>query len=415
MSKTTPFPLPVVGIDSLSNETALAKNTVREAINVDIGRAGRFKRRDGFSPRLNGVGYHSLYRANQKGWTLVAQDTQLYRLDISDYSLTLLAQLKSPDPLTYTEYNGNIYWSNKTTIGWIPSNSILARDVGVASPSVTPTLSISVGALLPGKYAVTLILIDDRGEQSGTCALQTINLPDGGGIKLEKLPIIGPTFSLQAFITSADGEILRVGATFPAIFPTYTITDQPAGAECDTLGLVPLPPGDIIRWHAGRLYTASNGALRFSEALRPHLYNPAHGIIPFSGHIAFVEAVVDGIYVGDSRGVWFLDGTDPTKFSLKQVSTCRAVTRSSIIISPESLPEKKIPTKNPVAIWLSTSGYVVGMEGGTTVELHPMRIKVPPGLVGRTTFLLRKGIKQVITPVNSTSTAVLGTAVDSII
>jgi len=35
--------------------------------------------------------------------------------------------------------------------------------------------------------------------------------------------------------------------------------------------------------------------------------------------------------------------------------------------------------------------------------------------VGRTAFLFRKGMKQVVTPVNSTSTVAFGTAVDSVI
>ena len=60
MSATRPYPLPAAGIDSLSNETALLKGAVREAVNVDIGRAGRFKRRVGQTLRLSGSDYHSI-------------------------------------------------------------------------------------------------------------------------------------------------------------------------------------------------------------------------------------------------------------------------------------------------------------------------------------------------------------------
>lgn len=61
------------------------------------------------------------------------------------------------------------------------------------------------------------------------------------------------------------------------------------------------------------------GTLYFSEAMRHHLNNPAHGFIQFGSCISFVEAVTDGLYIGDSRGVWFLSGTDPTKFEMKLV------------------------------------------------------------------------------------------------
>lgn len=413
MSQTKPYPLPIAGVDTLSSETALGNGTVRSAVNVDIGRAGRFKRRAGYTRRVARTGMHSLFYAVQKGWTLVAQDAGLFRLDIDTYAMTPLATLNSPDKLEYTEYNGNLYFANKTTLGWVPSDSTVARPVGVPVPT-TPTLSVAAGGLTPGKYGVAITFVDDRGEESGATELQVINLPDGGGIRLANLPQkLG--WRIFVYITSADGDVLRWAAEFPAVFPSYVVAEIAQGGVLDTRFLVPLPPGDFVRWHNGRLFTAKNGALRFSEALRPHLHNPAHGVIPFSGHIAFVESVGDGLYVGDSRGVWFLSGTDPTKFELRRVSTCRAVAYSSIIVPPEHFPPKQVPAEAPVAVWLSTSGYVVGMPGGTTVELQPDRLKVPSGLTGRSAFLLREGRKQVITPVNSTSTATFGTAVDSVI
>mgnify|MGYP003608391748 CR=1 FL=1 len=413
MSQTKPYPLPIVGVDVLSNETALVGGAVRSAVNVDIDRAGRFKRRAGYTRRVAAPGLHSLYYAAQKGWTIVARDAELFRLNTSTYELTSLAALNSADKLEYTEYNGNLYFANKTTIGWVPSDSTMARSVGVPVPT-TPTLSAADGGLTPGKYGVAITFVDDRGEEGGATELQVIDLPKGGGIRLSNLPQrMG--WTIFVYITSADGDVLRRAAELPAVFPSYVVAETAQGGVLNTQFLVPLPPGDIVRWHNGRLFTAKNGALRFSEALRPHLHDPAHGVIPFSGHIAFVESVGDGLYVGDSRGVWFLSGTDPTKFEQRRVSTCRAVARSSIMVPPEHFPPKQVPAEAPVAVWLSTYGYVVGMPGGMTVELQPDRLKVPNGLTGRSAFLLREGRKQVVTPVNSTSTATFGTAVDSVI
>ena len=413
MSQTKPYPLPIIGVDILSNETALVKGAVRSAVNVDIDRAGRFKRRVGYTRRIDASGMHSLYYAAQKGWMLVAHNAELFRLNTSTYELTSLATLNSADKLAYTEYNGNLYFTNKTTIGWVPSDSTTARPVGVPTPT-TPTLSSALGGLLPGKYGVSITFIDDRGEESGATELQVIDLPDGGGIQLSNLPQrMGWTISV--YITSADGDVLRRAVSFPAVFPTYVVTDTAQGGPLSTRFLAPLPPGDFICWHSGRLYTAKDGTLYFSEAMRPHLYNPAHNVIPFSGYISFVESVIDGIYVGDSRGVWFLSGTDPVKFEQRRVTSCRAVAHSSIVVPPEHFNPKQIPAESPVAVWLSTSGYVVGMPGGVVVELQPDRLRIPNRLVGRSAFLLRDGCKQIITLVNSTSTEVFGAAVDSVI
>lgn len=415
MSKNKPYPLPVKGVDLLSDETAILKGSVRSAINVDIGRDGQFQRRSGYTRRVAMPGMHSLFYAAQKGWTVVGRDAVLYRLDVDSYAQTALATLNSPDAVDYTEYNGNLYFANRTTLGWVPSNSTIARTVGVPLPT-TPTLSAASGGLTPGKYGVVITYTDDRGEEGGATELQVIDLSAGGGIRLSNLSQRVGWFT-NAYITSADGDVLRRAASFPAVFPTYVVADTAQGGEADTQFLVPLPPGDIVRWHNGRLFTAKDGALRFSESLRPHLHNPAHGIIPFSGHIAFVESVGDGLYVGDSRGVWFLAGNDPVKFELIRASASRAVARSSIMVSPKHFDPDVVSTDLPVAVWLSTAGYVVGMPGGKAVELHPERVVVAKGLTGRSAFLLRNGRKQILTPVNSVSTsaATLGTAVDSVI
>ena len=337
----------------------------------------------------------------------------MFRLNTDTYARTPLALIGSAFPVAYAEYNGNVYFTNRTSFNWVPSDSGAARQVGVPVPPA-PTLSATQGTLLPGTYGLVMTTIDDRGEESGATALQTIRIGTGGGIKLAKLPLL-PGMSLCVYITSADGDVLRRAETLPAVFNVYDIAEDAQGALCSTQFLTPMPTGDMVRWHNGRLYTAKFDTLSFSEALRPHLYSLAHNTIQFSGWISFIEPVVDGIYVGDSRGVWFLAGGDPTKFTLRRVSTHRAIHRSSLIAPSRYFPEKMVQTDAPVAVWLSTAGYIVGMQGGSVVELHSDRIQVPTGLLGRSTLLLRDGRKQIITTVNSTSTAANGVATDSTI
>jgi hypothetical protein len=413
MSKTLRYPLPITGVDMLSNETALVKGAVRSAVNVDLGRAGDYARRTGYTRVVALPGLHSLYYSAQRGITLVARDSQLYKIDPTSLVLTSLYPMRSTQPIEYTEYNGNLYFTNRQAIGWIPSNSPTPRAVGVPTPT-TPTLMVSQGTLLPGTYGVVITLIDERGEEGGATLLQTIKLPAGGGIRLHNLPILSNHY-VCVYITSADGDMLRRAEDVPAVFPAYTITTDAQGGVCDTQYLVPLPPGDMIRWHSGRLYTAINDTVCFSEPMRPHLYNPAHGFIQFSGWISFIEPVQDGIYVGDTRGVWFLSGQDPEKFAQRRVSTHRAVYRSSLNLPHEHFDPEVVRADSPVAMWLSSVGYVVGLNGGTVVELHPDRVRVPAGLRGRSTMLLREGRKQIITTVNSSTTAANGVATDSII
>lgn len=408
------LPLPAAGVDLLSEETALIAGAVRSAINVDISRGGHFSRRAGCTRRVAVPGLHSLFYSVQRGWTFVGRDALLNRMDTTTYEMTPMYNLGSAHLIDYTEYNGNVYFTNRTAIGWVPLGSTAARQVGVPKPPAPELVAVSQGPLLPGKYAVAITLLDDRGEEGPASDVGIVNLPEGGGIRLQGLPQnIG--WSVGVYITSADGDVLRQAALVPAVFPTYLVATDAEGQILDTQHLVQLPPGNFIRWHNGRLLVARGAELLLSEPMRPHLHNPAHGVIPFTGVVAFVESVADGLFVGDANGVWFLSGTDPSRFEQRLVSRCRAVPRSSLMMAPEHLPQDRVQTDQPVAVWLSTSGYVVGMPGGRTVELQPERVKVPPGLVGRSAYLFRSGRKQIVTPVNSSRTAANWVALNSVI
>ena len=410
VNKTLPFPLPVLGVDELSHETSLPRGAVRSMTNIDVGRTGKMRLRPGFVRSISAPA-HSIRYMPQRGITLVGKGNALYQLDTSSMATTLVAMLNSGHPLEYIEYNGHVYASNRTSLVWLPADANTWRTVGVPVPDA-PTVAASLTGDLPsGRYGVTITKLDDRGEESGSATVQFVDLPNGGGIQLSNLPVFSG--SVAIYLTAANDENLRVSETIPAVFSTYLASLYPQGRPLETFSMVPLPPGDFIRWHNGRLYTAVYDTLRWTEALRAHVHDASADLMKFSGFISFIEPVVDGIYVGDSRGVWFLKGGDPDEFAPVRVSPCRAVARSSISVPPEHFNPKQVQTSYPCAVWLSTSGYVVGTAGGTAIELHADRIRVPGGLVGRSLFFYSEGRKQIVTPVNSNTTAAYGLAADS--
>lgn len=408
MSKPAKIPLPVLGIDNLADETAMPAGTVRTATNVDIYKSGKFARRAGYTQRLATGGLHSLYTAAQKGWMLCMQGPVLNRVDPSTFALTPLLTLPSDAAVDYCEFNGNVYFSNRNAAGWIPSDSSAARFLGVPTPG-KPTLTAGSGALSPGKYTLVLTVRDDRGEESAASEVAQIDLSSGGGIVMSNLPADG---EVQVYITEPDGDLLRRTAVFPAVFPQYTVTDPPTGATCKTQFMAPMIPGDFVRWHNGRLYTGRNGEVNVSEPFYPGLYSPSYGRIPFSGFLAFVEPVKGGVYVGDSRGVWFLAGGDPTQFEPKRVTPIRAIRGSSVQV-PASFFEGLLDINEPAALWLSSAGYMVGTANGDLIALQAGRVQVPMSAQGRSTAILRDGRKQVLTPVNSTTATAFGAADDS--
>lgn len=409
--QTVQFPLPKAGIDQLSNETSLKKGTWRTAENVDIDRSGQVGVRQGYVKAVNTTDIHSVYFAYQRSWLLACVGTTLSKVNTTDNSLTSLIDTGSNSPTSATEYNGNLYVVNRGGLFWSPANESAVYRCGTSAPTSPTVTATNLGGLVAGKYIVAISTVDARGEESPLSPYQRVELLTDGGIQLTDLPIVadGHVF---IYVTPTNGDVLYLYASPPATLSSHLISATPAGTMSSTEYLTPFPGGEFVRWHNGRLYVASGDTLYYSDAFRPHLTRLYHNFVQFSGTISFVEAVLGGVYVGDDRGVWFLDGGDPTKFVLKRVSGCLAVRGSSTMVPSEHFDPKVVQTNLPVAVWLSTSGYTVGMASGEVVELNYDTIRVPSGLAGSTAFSIRQGRKQ-LTTLTSARVTPAGLAEDS--
>jgi len=407
------IPLPTLGVDLLSDETGLAEGTVRRAENVDIRRDGSFKRRDGYALAVTGDGFHSLHHSSRG--TLVGRNGNVYALNTETFTPSLLAEMGGVDPVDFTEINGHTYFTNSTSAWWVPADEAVARPVGVRLPATLPLVEAHPnGALAAGTYSVALSRVDDRDEESPTKLLGQVQLPNGGGVRLFGMdPDL--TCSYRVYLTPPDGDVLYLSESFSGAFSEFIVTRAPDGATRTSQHLKPLIPGEFIRGHAGRTYVARDDTLYFSEALRPHLYDPRHNFIKFAGQITFIESVVAGLYVGDSRGTWFLHGDEPEQFQPRLVSSPTAVRRSCIKLPGAHFSKDITDTDHDVAIWLSTEGYMLGNFGGDVLSLHPERLRVAAGLEGRSRLVVRNGIKQIITLIAATTASGYGVAIDTTI
>lgn len=411
--QTTQFPLPKYGIDKLSNETSLKKGTWRSAVNVDIDRSGQIGVRQGYAPLIVGNDFHSVYNAIQRGWLLTGKGTGLHKVDVATATTTLLRNTNSATPLSYTEYNGNLYIVNAAGLLWSRAGDTTVVPCGTASPTPPIATASTNGGLAAGKYNLAISTIDANGEESAMTKVQLVEVPaPGGGIQLTGLPQVAGG-RVAIYVTTTNGDVLYLYASPPATFSSHLVSGVPSGFPTDNVLLQPFPGGRFVRWHNGRLYVASGDTLYYSEALHPHLTRLDTNFVRFSGNISFVEATLGGLFVGDSRGVWFLDGGDPTKFVQKRVSSCLPVVGSSVMMPSEHFDPKVVQTDLPVAVWLSTSGYAVGTASGEVIELNYDTIRVSPGLVGSTAFSIRQGRKQLTTLTSARINAV-GLAEDSI-
>jgi hypothetical protein len=411
--RTQKFPK-IIGVNQLADETNLVDERqmfVRKAANVDIDSSGNVSRRKGASQILSQMGYHSLY-STARGWLMLCRNSLLGILQ--DGAFQQLAQMNGSLLTSYTELNGNLYASNSTWNCMFLSGSADPKSIGVPLPLVNPVFSATTGGLAPGTYGITYTVVNPTGEESGTGPVTTVALPNGGGI-IGTLFTVMSGYKYRIYMTTADGEVLYLATEFVAN-TTSTSTNSWVPAESrvvTTHGLCPPPFGHIIRAHGARLLIGSTNYVYYTEAFRPHLFNPT-GYIPVSGFTTMVESVDGGVFIGDNYGVSFLSGDDPAGWQVKGASPDRAIFGTSTVLPGDFFGED-LREHDRIAVWLTTTGYQLGLPNGDVMRLNADQVSLPTYSQGSVAALVANGRKQLITPVNSNVLAGASVALDSTI
>lgn len=405
------FAKPSRGIDQLSDETSLIQNTVRSAENIMFDKDGNYERREGYTLEVAGLGYHSLY-SSKRGWLLICNKNVINVLDPNTYSLTPLVNMTESYLTSFTELNGNLYYINPGSSGMIRSGETTARTLGVHLPSIAPQFAAGTDGMLPaGTYGLTYSIVDDFGEESGTGPVTTVTLEEQGSIDVTMLSLI-TDHKWRIYMTTTDGEELYQATEVSATYSALKIHNHRQERQPDTLYLEPLPKGYIIRSHGSRLMVATKDNVYYSSAFRPHLYNPAHDYFPIEGFAYMMEPVESGVFISDSTGVKFYRGADAKDFTVIDVSEERAVFNSSTVVSGKHMNER-FNQYDEVVVWLSKSGYQVGLPSGEVVPLHNEQVNLPNYVQGCSTFLIHEGKKMLVTPVQSNELDGSNIAIDS--
>ena len=400
----TPIPLPVLGIDMLSDETQMPAGTVRAAVNVDIDRAGQPRRRQGRSLAISGTDIGSLRKWG--GALIAVSGTQVVSIDPATLAVTPLYTLQAHGDADYTEYNGDLYLA--TAYELLRLRAGVVAPAGVRLPAALPDVGPhSAGSLTPGQYTVAVSVVDAGGEESPAKIIGRVHT--GAGLMLTGIPA-GHTW--RVYLSPPDGDALYLSEEFTSFMPQHVLGGYPLGAPCQTLHLQPMPGGHLVRAWGGRMFVARGDTLWYSEPLLPHLVAPRRGFIPFVGRIRLLEFVDGGAFVGDERGVWWLGGSDPTQYTTQLASEAVPVAMSGITAAAHELGVAGGTSKT--ALWLSSHGYMLGAPGGQVTALNADRIRLAPEISGRTALITRDGTTQVITLTAAPGPAsVFGLAIDT--
>jgi len=404
----------IVGINQLTDETSLTEEGamfVREATNVDIDSKGNVSRRKGATLKLAGSGYHSLYMSG-RGWLMMCHNNELGAYFPVANVFDPLVTMEDSYIVSYAEDNGNLYAMSPSFSCMFLPGSTASKPIGVPLPSITAEFGVlSSGGLEEGKYGVAYTIVDPDGEESGLSKIIFLEIPANGGIQGILFTIISG-YKYRVYMTTANGEELHQAVEFDAAVTTIQILAPEKGRLAETFGLQPLPKGHIIRSFGARLLVGSVDVVYFSEAFRPHLADPT-GFVAATGFVTMVECLDDGVFISDDYGVRFYKGSDPSSWEVMDGATEKAIFGTSLVVSG-SFFSGDLAGEDKVAIWLTETGYQVGLTSGKVVKLNAGQVALPKYTQGCTTTLISDGRKQLITPVNSNQLAGVSVALDSV-
>ena len=283
---------------------------MRSADNVDVTDTGTLRRRQGWTKRLEGTQMRGLF-ALDDGSALVADYNQLCRLTYENGQLNkqaLMAELHPGAEVSYTVTPIGVYLSDGYGL-WVFRDGAVARAT-MEAPNA-PRLSASIGGSLPGGlYQVACTFERQDGTQS--CASVTVqaDVPDGGILDIH-LPVTTQPLTawVNVFVSPVNGDALFLAERLPIGTTSTTLYVPPEqGGRCMTLYKAPMPAGQIVRQHRGKLLVARDAVVFTSQPYAYGIYDPVEDFMQFPTEVTLLEPVGAGLFIAADKTYFLPDG-----------------------------------------------------------------------------------------------------------
>lgn len=374
------------GINNKQPAYRLADDELTVALNVDIDDSKQLSRRDG-SASVYAGNCHSLFADGDI--CLFRAANALYRL-FPNYTAKLLHSSLSGRTV-YHAQPGRIYFSDGQFAGWTDGEQ--AFKWGIEPPSAQPLAAALVDGRLPSgryQYAVTFLRAD--GVESGTPLPRVLDAAQG--IQFTQIPVSSDAQVTHKaiYLSRPNGETLyralRVGnATTSA---TYTGNCSDYGVALETFNKIAAPGCTHISEFNGRLLLAVDRFLLYSAPYQ-HEYFKWMWSYAFATPVTLIAPVSDGVFVGDSEGVYFLSGNDIANAGFNHKAGYGALDQTACYADGADVLRGY---SGRVAVFVTSEGVCVGADGGGFVNLTNARYALPASVQAASVVRSIKGFKQ---------------------
>ncbi len=388
-----------IGIDNVTDETTLSPKALRDAVNVDLNRAGQIRRRNGF--RLLSTGsFHSLYDRSTWPFVFCVKDGVLTALRIEADQATDMIPLTTVgnQRMHFTEHAGRLYYANGEHQGWIDAGLGL-HPWGIPAPTEDFDLSVGAGGGFPaGDYQVAFTFVMLDGEESPPTGARSVSLTADGTI-VATWSFISPAAcrAIRIYRSQQNGDGLYMAQD---VAPAATTAVLAQGAELgkllETQNAYPVEPKGKLCSHGSRIYWVDGDRVGYTLPYRPGLWRPQDCFFWFDTDVAMLEAVDAALYVGTQNQILYLKGYDPSQTALTRVRQAGAIPGTSQVVPGSSFGVKSY--QGPSVMFWDTAGVCCAADNaGQVLGLTEGRVSLPEYVEGATLYRELNGIKQVIT------------------
>lgn len=382
--KTLPIG-PFKGINNRLPDFALVSQDgawLHEAENVDIDNAGRVRRRAAAVSVHAMTDPHSLYMVSDTAGYVVRSGT-LYSITLPTYTETLVKVLTNDNPVSWCEFNGELFYSNGTDSGRITSG--VWYPLGLPTPAIPSVASIA-GSLFKGAYQVAVSYSNaTTGEEGGISASISHDLATTGGLRVTLPSATAGATHINVYVSTVNGGVPLLASTVATGTATVDISADATGRESNSRFEAPLPVGTQLFMANGRLCSVSGSTIYYGLPYRFGYYEIVDGRIPFPSTVALAVANQLGTYVVADKTYWIPGDLANVQDTIREVLPYGGVSGTAF----------QVPNK-PIVGWFGEKGVVVGDIQGQVTELMADAIDQTAPASGISFIVQSNGYRRVV-------------------
>lgn len=371
------------GIDNRSPDYAVPAEALRNAVDVDLGRDGRVRRRKGYARIVDVVAPHSLYSCSV-GTFFAARDT-LYRLNDDNTTTALLTDLTGTR-IAYEYFNDVVYLSDGVVTKKLLSG-LVAMDWGIPRPAATPVINPTSGTLYPGTFTAAVSFINALGEESPLGPIAQITTNTTGGFVISGFPnaTSADITHVRLYFSGSGSTTLYHIADVAIGTSTYAISERTdTGKAANTRVFVAPPAASIIRHHHGRMFFAVGNLVHYTEPYAFNWIDPVKNFWEFDAPVTLLEPVESGLYIA-AGSTYFYRFKDPDDAVVTKIFNYDAIPYAST----------KLP-HNEGVMWQSTRGTIMAGQDGNVKNIQEERAAADTAETGAALLREMDGLRQFI-------------------